>query len=182
MTIWTLLAIMAIFLLLMAWWANNSKRNKILCTFRRVNKTKIVKFVKMQSRYVIFDGGKYDIIPSRITFQWYTAGLIHMLFPQWVATLDYSWNSRFPHDPNNLDITAETPETRKALNKEEWVKSYYLGAKPNTGKTKQGMIMSWLPWIAIILVVLVAFYFNNKMTEFGGILDNVVEKINAVSR
>lgn len=178
----TLLMLMMVAVVFMAWYANTSKRNKILCTFRRVNKTKIKKWVKMQSRYIIFDGGKYDIIPSRITFEWYTAGIVHMLFPQWVATLDYSYNSRFPHDPNDMKITAETPAVRKALNKEEWVESYYKGAKPSTQKTKQGVIMQYLPWVAIFLVVLLFVYFNNQMTHLGAILDVVVGKINTITK
>jgi hypothetical protein len=71
----TLIAIMAIVLVVAAWYANSNKRNKIYCTFRRVNKTKIEKFVKMNSRFVIFDGGKYDILTNRITFIWWDKGL-----------------------------------------------------------------------------------------------------------
>ena len=178
----TLFMIMLLMLVLMAWYANSSKRNKILCTFRRVNKTKIKKWVKMQGRYVIFDGGKYDIVPSRIVFEWYTAGLVHMLFPQWVATLDFTYSSRWPHDANDMNITAETPATRNALNKEEWVESYYKGAKPsNAIKTKQSMIVQYLPWVAIILVIVVAVYFNNTMTGFGATLDMVINKMNALT-
>jgi hypothetical protein len=174
---------MAVGVLFMAWYANSSKRNVILCRYRRVNKTMVVKFVKMQSRYVIFDGGKFDIIPGRIIFQWYNNGFVHMLFPQWVATLDYSWNSRFPHNPNNMEITAETPQTRKALNKEEWVESYYKGAKPSSAKNgKLGFLQQWLPWIAILLVIVVAFYFNSKMQGFGATLDQVIDKINTITK
>lgn len=177
----TLIAIMAIIGVFMAWYANSSKRNKIYCTFRRVNKTKIEKFARMSSRYVIFDGGKYDIIPSRISFVWWNKGLINQLFPQWVATLDYSWFSRFPHDPNKMEVTAETPKTRKALNKEEWVESYYKGAKPSAAN-KQNIIAQYLPWVAIGLVVIVAFYFHTKMSGFGAQLDAVINNLNAITR
>jgi hypothetical protein len=137
----------------------------------------------MNGRYVIFDGGKYDIIPSRIIFQWYCAGLIHMFFPQWVATLDYTYSSRWPHDSNTMEITAETPRTRKALNKEEWVESYYKGAKPSSAqKTRASLITQYLPWVAIILVVLVAVYFNNQMVGFGATLDAVIGEINKIPK
>ncbi len=186
MTFSTLIMVTAIALIVMAWYANTSKRDKILCTFRRVNKTKIVKWVKMKNKFVIFDDGKYDIIPSRITFQWYTGGLIHMLFPQWVATLDYSYTSRFPHDPNNMAITAESPETRKALNKQEWVTSYYRGAEPKAGKTKVSLIEKYLPWVAIVLVVVVAFYlYNSQQTMAHKIATDVGEltnRINAITK
>lgn len=183
MSIQTFITAMAGFILVMAWYANTSKRNKILCTFRRVNKTKIVKFVKMSSRYVIFDNGKYDIIPSRITFQWYTGGIIHMLFPQWVATLDYSYSSRFPHDPNNLAITSETPAVRKALNKEEWVESYYKGAKPSSTSSKKiGLLTQYLPWIAIVLVLLVAVFVYNNVANMNTHLSILENNLRAITK
>lgn len=163
---------------LMAWYANYSKRNKILIYYNRINKTQVTRWVKMKSRYVIFDGCKFDIIPSRIVFRWYDGGLIHMLFPQWVATLFYSYNSRFPHDPNNLDYNTETPEVRNALNKTEWVDSYYKGAKPSQQKSsKQGLVEKFLPWVAIVLVGILFWYFNSKMAGFGATLDLIVSKI-----
>lgn len=181
MGIETLFTIMLLLLVLIAWYANTSKRNKILCRFRRVNKTLIAKWVKMSGRYVIFDGGKYDIRPSRIVFQWYNSGLVHMLFPQYVATLDYSWNSRFPHDPNDLKINSETPATRKALNKEEWVESYYKGAKPSQEK-RQTMFQQYLPYIAIILIVAVAFVgynwisgVNYRMADIANTLNTIIK-------
>jgi hypothetical protein len=169
-------------LVFMAWYSNNSKRDKILCRFRRVNKTLIAKWVKAKSRYVIFDGGKYDIITSRIVLQWYTAGIVHMLFPQWVATLDFSYNSRFPHDPNNLKNNAETPETRNALNKEEWVKSYYRGATPVQSNRKKSIMEQYAPYIAILLVVLVAFYFYNQFQGVSYALNDLAGRISQIQK
>ncbi len=177
----TLVASMSIFLVAVAWQANNRLRNKIYCTFRRVNKTKIEKFVKMESRFVIFDGGKYDVIPSKITFIWWNKGLIHQLFPQWVASLDYSWYSRFPHDPNKLEVTAETPSIRRALNKQEWVESYYKGAKPSSA-TKQSGIVQFLPWISIGLVVLVGFFLYTNIQGIGQQLSILENNLNALTR
>jgi hypothetical protein len=79
-----------------------------------------------------------------------------------------------------LQITSETPEVRKNLNKEEWVRSYYRGAKPASAQTKTGMLTQYLPWVAILLVVIVAFYFNSKMEGFGHTLDQVIGKINTI--
>jgi hypothetical protein len=166
----------------MAWYGNSSKRDKILCTLRRANKTKINKWVKMQTRDVIIAGGKYHVIPSCITFLWYNAGLIHMLFPQWVATLDFSEHNPFPHDPNDMKFNADTPQIRNALNKTEWTESYFKGSKPSQSKTKTGLITQYLPWVAILLVVGVAFYFNSKMTGFGATLDAVINKLNTIAR
>ena len=172
-------AILAIMMVGIAWHANNRLRNKIYCSYRRVNKTKLERFTKMISRYVVFDNKKYDIIPSCITFIWWDKGLIHQLFPQWVASLDFTHDSRYPLDPNTLKPVIISPEVRNAMNKEEWVKSYAKGFTPPTSK-KQSMLNQYLPWIAIGLVVIVAFYFNTKMSGFGAQLDAVVNSLNAI--
>lgn len=176
----TLIVIMAISILVLAWYANTSKRNKILCTFRRVNKTKIVKFVKMKAQYVIFDGGKYDIVPSRITFQWYTAGIVHMLFPQWVATLDYAYDSSSPLDPNTLSYNWETPRVRQAINAAELVESYFKTSTPSSSVKKQGIFMQYLPFIAIGLVVLVGFWMYNNMQSLSNHMAIIQNQLNAV--
>jgi len=131
---------------------------------------------------VIFDGGKYDIISNRITFQWFTQGIVHMIFPQLVATLDFSYNSRFPHDPNNLQITAETPATRKALNKEEWVESYYKGAKPSSANKKQALFAQYLPWVAIVLVVIVAFYLYTNIQGLANQMSIMQNTLNVITK
>ena len=162
----------------MGWYANYSMRDKILIYYNRENKTQITKWVKMRGRYIIFDGKKFDIISSRIVFRYYNGGLIYWLFPQWVATLAYSYNSRFPHDPNNLEINTETPEVRNALNLQEWVLSYFRGAKPSQPKaTRSGLIEKYLPWAALVGVGLVFWYFNSKMQSFGMTLDSIVSNM-----
>jgi len=176
----TFIVIIAIMILVLAWYANTSKRNKILCTFRRVNKTKIIKFQSMKSQYVIFDGSKYDIIPSRITFQWYTAGIVHMLFPQWVATLDYSYDNRMPLDPNKLSYNWETPKLRQAINISEIMESYFKTSTPSSSNKKQNIFMQYLPIIAIALVVLVGFWMYNNMQALSNHMAIVQNQLNAI--
>jgi len=176
----TLIVVMAIIILFLAWYANTSKRNKILCRFRRVNKTMIAKFVRMHSRYVIFDGGKYDIVPSRIVFQWYTAGIVHMLFPQWVATLDYAYDSSAPLNPNTLTYNWETPRVRQAINASELVESYFKTSTPSPTGKKQSVIMQYLPFIAILLIVIVGvwMYSNQQaLSNHMSILENAFKAI-----
>ncbi|KKK62783.1 hypothetical protein LCGC14_3000860, partial [marine sediment metagenome] len=113
---------------------------------------------------------------------WWDKGLIHQMFPQWVASLDYSHYSRWPHDPNKMEITAETPETRKALNKQEWVQSYYEGAKPSAASSKQTMIAQYAPFAAIILVVLVGFFLYTNMQSIQQHLSVLENTLNAITR
>jgi hypothetical protein len=166
-------------LAMMGWYANYSMRDKILIYYNRENKTQITRWVKMKGRYVIFDNKKFDIIPSSIVFRYYNGGLIYWLFPQWVATLFYSHNSRFPHNPNNLEVNAETPEVRNAINRNEMFLSYAKSSKPAQSKGgRQGFLDKWLPTIiALVAVGLVFWYFNSKMSGFGQVLDQVVSKL-----
>ena len=181
MSLQTLFTFMLVAVVVMAWWANVGKRNKIYCSFRRVNKTKIDKFVKMDSRYVVFDKKKYDIVSSCITFVWWDKGLVHFLFPQWVATLDFTWNNRWPHDPNTQKPVIISPEVRNAMNKEEWVKSYAKGFTPPTAK-KQTLFQQYLPMISVLLVVVVGLYLYNNMQALANQIAIMQNSINAITR
>lgn len=177
----TLVLIMAMVVVGMAWWANLSKRNKIYCSLTRVNKTTIHKFVKMVSRYVVFDGKRYDVVPSCVKFGWWDKGLVHMLFPQWVAELDFTYASRWPIDPATGKHTIISPEVRSAMNKEEWVKSYAKGFTPPSAK-RQTFFQQWLPYIAILLVVMMGVYFYTNMQAFGASLADIANRVNAIAR
>ncbi len=159
----TLIMLMALFVVGIAWYANSSKRNKIFCRFKRRNKTQIAKLVPMSYRYVIWDKKKYDIIPSCIVFEWWDKGIIGMLFPQWVASLDYTDGIRWPHDPNTLKPVIISAEVRAVMDKEEWAKSYFKSSVPKTARQNQNMLQQYLPYVAIVLVVLLGFYFYQNM-------------------
>lgn len=172
---------MAMVVVVMAWYANVSKRNKIYCSFKRVNKTSIHKFVKMTSRYIVFDGKRFDIIQSCIVFDWWDKGLVHMLFPQWVATLDYTHVNRFPIDPETGKHAIISPEVRNAMNKEEWVKSYAKGFQPPTAK-RQSAIQQYLPWLAIGLVALMGVYFYTNIQALNQNLATLINQVQSIAR
>jgi len=176
-----LIAIMSMTVLGLAWYANSRLRNKIYCSFRRVNKTKIEKFVRMTSRYVIFDGRRYDIIPSCVTLLWWDKGFIHQLFPQNVVALDFTHESRFPLDPNTLKPVIISPEVRGAMNKEEWVKSYAKGFAPPSGK-KQSMIQQYLPLITVGFVVLLGFYLYSNQQALSQQIAIMQNTLNAITK
>ena len=177
----TFVVLTTILFFFMMWYANTSKRNKILCRYRRINKTLIARFVKMQSRYVVFDGKRHDIVPSCVVFQWYTGGIIHMLFPQWVSTLDFTHESRWPLDPNTLKPVIISPDVRASMNKEEWVKSYAKGFTP-PGSKKDSILKEYAPWIAILLVVLVGFYLYNNMAALANQMAIIQNNLNAITK
>lgn len=169
-------------LLFWAWWDNSSKRNKIYCQFTNPTKRDIYRWVKVTSRYVIFEGKKYDILQNCIKTVWWDKGIIGMLFPRDIPKLDFVWYDRFPIDPNTGVPAVVSPEVRAVMNKEEWAKAYYKGSAPNNrAGGKLGFLQQWLPAIiAIGAVILVAVYFNSKMTEMGHVMDAVIGKLNTV--
>lgn len=177
----TFILLMAVVVVGMAWWANLSKRNKIYCSFTRVNKTSIHKFVKMTSRYVVFDRKRYNIIPSCVKFDWWDKGLVHMVFPQWVATLDYTYANQWPIDPATGKPVILSPEVRHVMNKEEWFKSYNKSLSPPSA-IRQTAIQQYLPWVAIGVVALMGVYFYTNMQAFGMSLADIANKVNSLAR
>lgn len=174
--------VVALFILY-ALYATQKLRNKILCTFRRVNKTKVEKFVTMQDRYVVFDGGKYDIVPSSITFQWYNRG-IHQFAPTWVATLDFTHESRWPLNPNTFNPSIDSPRVRKNLNKEEDFNAFGRGVNAQVDKKKQGL-QKWLPWIVGgVAIMLIYIYFNGQLTSMANYMNtqfaNITNTLNSI--
>ena len=174
-----MILIMAVLLVGMAWYSNSSKRNQIYCSFTRINKTEINKFVKMKSRYVVFDGKMYDVMPTCIKFIWWDKGIVGMLFPQYVAKLDFVHWDRFPIDPATAKPAIISPEVRAIMNKEEWTKSFAKSMTP-PNKTKQSMLQQYLPWISVILVVIVAVYLYMNISAIGQhlqVIDNQLRTI-----
>lgn len=181
MTPQNLILIMAMILVLMAWWANSSKRNKIYCSFIRENKTSLHKFVRMTSRYIFFDGKRYNIIPKCIVFDWWDKGLVHMLFPQWVATLGFTYASDMPNDPETNQPVLLSPEVRKLMNKEEMFREYNKTLSSPNPK-KQTFIQQYLPWAAVIMVLLVAVYFYTNMQAVNHAIIDMTNRINAIAK
>lgn len=181
MSIQTFVLLMAMILVVMAWWANTSKRNKIYCSFTRVNKTSINRFVKMTSRYVVFDGKRYDIVPRCVKFNWWDKGLVNWVFPQWVASLDFTYANRWPIDPETGRHAVISPEVRNAMNKEEWVKSYAKGFTPPTSR-KLSFFQQYLPYITIGIVMLMGVYFYMNINNLNMNMQDVINQFNAIAR
>ena len=142
------------------------KRDKIYVRYNRADKTTIDKFVSSHAAKLIFDNQEFDIVRRRITLYWYKRG-IHALLPMYVRMLEYSWYSRWPHDPDDYQNVWETPAVRNAINQEGRYKSLARGISSQGGVKKQSGIQQYLPWIAIGLVLVVAFYFNQQIQGFA---------------
>jgi hypothetical protein len=104
-----------------------------------------------------------------------------MLFPQWVATLDFSYASRWPMDKSTGKPVLLSPEVRQLMNKEEMWRDYNKTLTPSPAK-RQAAIQQWLPWIAVGLVALVGVYFFINMQAFQKDLAAIYNQLNAISK
>ena len=139
------------------WHSQQKLKNKILCTFRRANKTKVEKLIPLKSKFVIFDGGKYNVTPKRITLFWYNRG-INQFFPQWVPSLDYRFDSSNPLDPDTFQNTWDSPEARQASQQESSFVAFAKGTQLAQGG-KKSMFPEWLfPSIIIGLLLVIGYW------------------------
>lgn len=133
------------------------KKNQLYCIFRTPSKTREEKFVPLRSKYVIYRGGKYRVDPRRIQMTWWNRGILGMLgLGFWVPTLDFTWWTGQPFDPENFEITWESPEARNMLSTEEDIIDFAKGAPPVGGK-KESTLQRLLPWIALAGVIIIGF-------------------------
>ena len=153
-------------------------RNKIWCSFRRRDRTKIEKFAKQNQGRIDFDKGWYYVDPRRTTLMMWTKG-IHMLIPTWIRTSDYRHDSSQPLNPDTFVNEWETPEARKALNKEEDIRAYAAGNVQAVGKGKQGFFDRWFPLLTVVAIVIVGYMIYTLMqkTDMLGQAINVLQEM-----
>ncbi len=145
----------------LSWYAQTKIKGKIFCTFRRSNKTKIEKWVTQTDRYVYFDPGKgndkgqYIVDTKRITLLWWTRG-IHQFFPSFVPSLDFSWHSQNPHDPETFNTSWDSPATRAVAMQEDAFKAFSKGIGTQMGKKSR--FPEWLfPAITIGAILVIGY-------------------------
>ena len=144
-------------LLFLAWWQINSLGSKIFCTFRNKDKGKEERFVGLKDGVVIFKGGQYEIDPRRVTILKYTRGIIGMLMPIPVRTLDFTWSSRVPENPDDFTYTWDTPDARAmADSRADW-RGMNAGIDTQTGK-KANLFGNWMIWVAVIALVGMVYF------------------------
>ncbi len=166
-----------------------SKRNRMFCTFRRVNKQRISKWVKLDDDYVIFDGKKYDVVPDCLCPQFYSPGLFKFFgFGIWIMSADYSWYRAAPHDPNDWNATVISPAVRKVINNSDRMRAFARGIQAQTG-VKKGGLMGYLPLIAIGAVLLIAVWVYNSnqvvaanQNAFGAHLATIENALKAMGK
>lgn len=152
------------------------KKNQVYCSFRRPNRTKIEKWVKLHSKYVIFEGGKYRVNPKKITLLWWNRGILGMFgVGFWVPSLDYRWDTDQPLDPDTFETTWDTPEVRNMLGSEEDYKDFAKGAPP-AGAKKEGVFQRFLPWIMLAILLVLALWIYQMQGQLAGLMQLIKVK------
>ena len=176
----TFLVVIVVLMFIMAYYSTNKKRNQILCRYSGKDKTIEQKWLNADKGYVIFRGRKFDVITRRIQSFWFTSG-IHYLFPTKVNYQEWSWYSRFPHDPDNYENVWETPEVRDAINTSELVQSFYKTTTPTATK-KKSMLEAYLPFIILIVVVLGGFFLYTNIQGIAAHVASMQNQINSIAK
>ncbi len=166
-------------LLLVCVYASMSARglkDKIWCTFRRRDRTKLEKWAKQNQGDVVFAGGKYHIDPSRTTLMLWTKG-IHFFLPIWIRSLDFRHDSPNALNPDTFD-NSFTPEDRVDLDTRDEIKAFNQGNTQNTAKQKKGLLENLFPILVIVGFIIVGYmlYIQGKRMDMIGIGQNVIEQ------
>lgn len=157
----TMFSIMLICVIMLQFYSVYSVRDKIWCTFRRIDKTKISRWARMGQSRIEFDGGWYQVEPGRVTLaiKWNP-------LPAWVRTLDFRHDSSRALDPDTFD-NQYTPEARKQLDKTDDIRALEQGNQSAlTAKGgKQGMLQQYLPLIVLIGFLAVGFLVYRQQAQ-----------------
>lgn len=163
------LFVIAAFVLFIWYRAQTRFRDKMLCQFIRPNKQRIEKWVPLDSKYVVFDRGRYGTgryrcDPECITMLWYARG-INILFPTLVPTLEFKWDTENPLDPRTFQSTWLTPEARHAGWEEHQHVAFARASAAQAG-VKKSILEKFLPLITIGGILIVLFI---AWQGFGGL-------------
>ncbi len=171
-TVWVLAL-----LLLVGWqvYSVYSVKERIWCTFRRRDRTKIEKWARKDQRRIVFDGGWYHVEPDRTTLmiKWNP-------LPMWVRSLDFRWDSSRALHPDTFK-NEFSPEERKQLDTSDEIRAFDEGGirAMNTGRQKKGMLDTLFPIIVIVGMVAIGYmlWTTQKRLDMIGQATNVIQSM-----
>lgn len=149
-------------------------RNRVWCVFRKRDRGRIEKWMRIDQTRVEFEGGWYDIDPSRITF-----GIKWMPLPLSVKVLDFRHDSPKALDPSSFNNDF-TPEMRKQLGISDDLRDFAEGQRQSFGgkPAKKTFLEQIFPIIVIGGFVIVGYmlYTMGKNIDLIGIQGNAVQQ------
>ena len=177
MSIQQFLIFVVAFGILFAVYSCHQAKSKVLCSFTRRDKTVAHKWAKAKNgERIEFGGAWYYIVMGRIKLQALTQGF-NLAFPTMVRRLDFTYRSIWPIDPETGEADAETPESRKNLDKREDIEAFNLGSQKAFGKAKGGMLGGgWLPIVLVVGIVACVYL----IWQMQGQVDNLGNAINVL--
>ena len=176
--------VIVVFFVVMFYQSQQKFKNKMLCTFVRPNKQKIEQWVPLDSRYVVFDRGRYGIgrytvNPHHIIMEWYNRGL-NKFFPVLIPTLEFRWNSPNPVDQTTGEVTWLTPEAQHAGWEEHQHVAFAKGTQVATGKKSR--FPDWFfPLVTLGLVVIVLLLVWKGMGDIGARMAMIEQQLSLIA-
>ena len=137
------------------------KKKQVYVIYHRVTGQILEVFAKIDDEVVDIDGKRFTLLADRHSLTWWNRG-IHSFFGTWVITYEFSWYSRFPHDPKNFKNVVVSPSVLKVMNNQARMGSFARGINSAASVKKSGMLQQYAPYI-IAGVVLVMLFFIFKM-------------------
>ncbi len=173
----TMLVLILLFAIVFASYSARSLKNKILCTVNRADRTKIVKWAKIDQQRIDIEGGWYVVEPDRTVLRLWDSG-IHWFFPVWVRCSDYRHGSARALDPNTFD-NSYSAEARKELDTSDSIRAWSEGNRRalTGGIGKKGMLERYLPIIMIVGFLIVGYLVYNLQNHVNmlGVGQNTLE-------
>lgn len=154
-------------------------KTKVYCIFTRRDKTVAHKWAKAKNgERIEFDGGWYYIVMKRIKLQALDTGF-NLLFPTMARRLDFTYKNIWPIDPETGEAEAETPESRRNLDKREDIEAFNLGSQKAFGKQKLSMLGGgWMP-VALVVGIVACLYL---IWQMQGQIDSVGQALNVLQQ
>ena len=152
------------------------KKKQVLIIYHRVTGQLLEKFATVNDRTVDIDNKRFTIMPDRHFLMWWDRG-IHQFFGTWVITYEFSFDSKYPHDPKNFKDNVVSPAVAKVLNNESRMSSLAKGVNnQGAGVKKQGMMEKYGIYI-VGLIILVIVYMVFKQ---GGQITALTKTVNSL--
>jgi len=154
-------------------YSTTKKQKQVLIIFHRRTGQIIERFATVNDKTVDVDGFRFTIMPDRhFLFLWDRG--IHSFFKTWVITYEFSFDSKYPHDPKNFKDNVISPSVSKVLNNEARMGSFAKGVNnQGSGVKKQGMFEKYLPYIMILVVVILLVVVVQMKGQMGALTTTV---------
>jgi hypothetical protein len=152
------------------------KKKQVLLIYHRETGQILEQFGTVRDRTVDIDNKRFTIMPDRHFLLWWDRG-IHQFFGTWVITYEFSFDSKYPHDPKNFKDNVVSPAVAKVLNNEARMSSFAKGvSNQGSGTKKQGMMEKYGIYIAALVILAIVY----MVFKQGGQITALTKSVNTL--